>query len=120
MAKSLILFPSPLSMPPLRATLLKYAHDYYKSNHPGPKNILLLVEIADASLDYDQEEKLPAYGHTGIPEVCIVNLKELAIEVYRKPHFTGYGSKTVLRAGNQANPLTFPDAVIDVAELLKR
>ena len=28
--------------------------------------------------------------------------------------------KTILRAGNQAAPLAFPDAAVDVAELLKR
>ena len=44
----------------------------------------------------------------------------LLIEVYREPHFTGYGSKTILRAGDTIAPLAFPDAAVDVAELLKR
>ena len=42
------------------------------------------------------------------------------IEVHRKSHFTGYGSCKVLRAGDQANPASFPDVTVDVAELLKR
>jgi Uma2 family endonuclease len=50
----------------------------------------------------------------------IVNLNEAAIEIYRQPHFNGYGSKIVLRAGDQARPLAFPDAAVDVAALLKR
>jgi hypothetical protein len=37
----------------------------------------------------------------------------------REPHFTGYASNTVLRAGDQAKPMAFPDMVVDVAELLK-
>lgn len=49
----------------------------------------------------------------------IVNLAGLTIEVYREPHFTGYGSKTVLRAGQAVSPQAFPDAAVDVAELLK-
>ena len=53
-------------------------------------------------------------------EVWIVNLNELTIEVYREPHFTGYGSKTVLHPGDQAVPQVFPDAAVDVGELLKR
>ena len=42
------------------------------------------------------------------------------IEVYREPHFTGYGSKTILRAGDTVAPLAFPDAAMDVVELLKK
>lgn len=71
-------------------------------------------------MDADQESKLPAYGRANIPEVWVVNLAELTAEVYREPHFTGYGSKVVLRAGDQARPLAFPDVAVDVAELLKR
>jgi hypothetical protein len=45
---------------------------------------------------------------------------ELTIEVYREPHFTGYDSKTIVRAGDSFAPLAFPDAAVDVAELLKK
>ena len=99
---------------------LKYQPNYYRTQHPGPEDVLLLVEVADASLDYDREEKLPAYGRAGIAEVWIVNLNNATIEVHREPNFTGYGSKTVLRAGDQAKPLAFADVAVDVAELLKR
>ena len=49
-----------------------------------------------------------------------MNLVEQTIEVYREPHFTGYGAKTILRAGDQARPQAFPNDAVDVAELLKR
>jgi Uma2 family endonuclease len=100
--------------------LLKPAADDYTNRHPQPKDVFLLIEVADSTLDYDREEKLPAYGRAGIAEVWIVNLQDATIEVYREPHFTGFGNKTVLRAGDQAKPLAFPDATVDVAELLKR
>jgi len=79
----------------------------------------LLVEVSDTTLTTDREDKLPAYGHAGIGEVWIVNLADLTVEVYREPHFTGYGAKTVLRAGDKATPQAFPDVAVDVAELLK-
>jgi len=100
--------------------LLKPAADDYTSRHPQPDDVFLLIEVSDSTVDYDQREKLPAYGRAGIAEVWIVNLNDLTVEVYREPHFDGYGSKTVLRAGSQAVPLAFPDAVVDVGELLKR
>jgi Uma2 family endonuclease len=100
--------------------LLKPASDFYRKRHPKPEEVFLLVEVSDSTIESDHAEKIPAYGRAGIVEVWIVNLNELTVEVYREPHFTGYGSKTVLRPGEQAVPLAFPDAVVDVAELLKR
>jgi Uma2 family endonuclease len=98
--------------------LLKPAADYYRRRHPVPADVFLLVEVSDTTLELDRGEKLPAYGRAGIAEAWIVDLNHAAIEVYREPHFTGYASKTILRAGDQAGPLAFPDAVVDVAELL--
>jgi Uma2 family endonuclease len=100
--------------------LLKPSVDYYRRRHPQPDDVYLLVEVSDTTLGLDQDEKLPAYGRAGIAEVWIVNLVDQTIEVYREPHFTGYGSKTSLRAGDQAKPQAFPDVTVDVAELLKR
>lgn len=100
--------------------LLKPVADDYISRHPQPDDVFLLIEVSDTTLDFDRDEKLPAYGRAGIAEVWIVNLIDGTVEVYREPNFTGYGNKTVLRSGDQAQPLAFPDAVVDVAEFLKR
>jgi len=100
--------------------LLKTSADFYRKRHPEPGDVFLLIEVSDTTLTLDQDEKLPAYGRAGIAEVWIVNLVDRTIEVYREPNFTGYGSKTILRAGDQARPQTFPDVAVDVAELLTR
>lgn len=100
--------------------LLKPAADDYTSRHPQPDDVFLLIEVSDSTLDYDREEKLPAYGRAGVTEVWIVNLPDATLEIYREPHFAGYGSKAVLHAGEQAKPLAFPDVAVDVAELLKK
>jgi len=107
------------SEPEPDVVLLKYRPDYYKTQHPGPEDVFLLIEVADASLEYDRN-KLPTYGRAGIAEVWIVNLNEAVVEVYREPHFTGYSSKTVLRDSDQAVPQAFPEAAVNVGELLKR
>jgi hypothetical protein len=52
--------------------------------------------------------------------VWLVNLNDQTIEVYRDPNFTCYGSKTVLRSGDQATPKAFPDVAVEVTELFKR
>lgn len=100
--------------------ILKPAPDDYVSHHPAPDDVLLLIEVADSSLEFDRDKKLPVYARAGIGEVWIINLQESSIEVYREPHFTGYEKKTVLHAGDQACPLAFPDVAIDIAELLRK
>jgi len=98
--------------------LLKRSADFYGSRHPGPADVLLLIEVADSSLGYDRERKLPAYASAGISEVWIVNLNEHSVETYRGRHGTGYRSTAILRAGDQACPEAFKDAAIGVKEML--
>jgi len=100
--------------------LLRPSPDFYRRRHPAADDVFLLVEVSDTSLEIDLEDKLPAYGRAGIPEVWIVNLNDQTIGVYREPHFAGYGSKAILHAGDQASPARFPDVTIDVAALLQR
>ncbi|MBC8001098.1 MAG: Uma2 family endonuclease [Opitutaceae bacterium] len=99
--------------------LLKPAPDDYTSRHPTAADVFLLIEVADTTLPLDRKEKLPAYGRAGVAEVWIVNLEEQKVEIYREPHFTGYGSKSVLSAGSTASPAKFADVTVDVAALLK-
>jgi len=100
--------------------LLRRSPDFYRTRHPQPADVFLLIEVSDSTLPFDRDEKIPAYGRAGIPEVWIVNLTNLTVEIYREPHFTGYGSKTILRAGDKASPAAFPDVSVDVADLLRK
>lgn len=109
-----------LSEPQPDLMLLKPTPDFYRRRHPQAQDVYLLIEVSDTTLALDREEKLPIYGRAGIVEVWIVNLVDQTIEIYSQPHFTGYGSKIILRAGDKAKPQVFPDVAVDVAELLKR
>jgi Uma2 family endonuclease len=99
--------------------LLKPRPDDQASRHPGPEDVWLLIGVADTSVAYDRGEKLPAYGRAGVREVWIVNLPEKAIEIYRQPHFQGYGWSQSVRPGESAQPQSFPDVEVFVAELLR-
>ena len=65
--------------------LLRYREDFYRHTRPGPKDILLLVEVSDTTLRYDTEVKLPLYARHEIPEVWIVDLEHQRLEVFRRP-----------------------------------
>ena len=74
-----------VSEPEPDIALLKPASDFYAHQLPTPADTLLIIEVADASLQYDREVKLPLYAGAGIPEYWIVNLPAREVEVHRSP-----------------------------------
>jgi Uma2 family endonuclease len=74
----------------------------YKTRHPGPNDVGLLVEVAESSLDRDRGEKQRAYARARIPVYWIVNLIELQIEVYTDPVDTRYRAQAVHPRGTDA------------------
>jgi Uma2 family endonuclease len=85
--------------------------------HPEPPDTLLLIEVADGSLDFDRNEKLDLYAESGIIEYWIVNLIDEQIEVYRKPSGRSYGEQTVYRRDDEIRPLVHPAATLRVSRL---
>lgn len=65
--------------------LLVPRDDFYAERHPEPDDVVLLVEVADASRQFDRTVKLPLYASAGVPDVWLVDLEAGAVEVYREP-----------------------------------
>jgi Uma2 family endonuclease len=57
----------------------------YLDRHPGPRDVALVVEVADSSLAQDQGIKKRLYARSGFPVYWIVNLVDRRIEVYTDP-----------------------------------
>jgi Uma2 family endonuclease len=106
------------SEPQPDVALLRSRQDFYASAHPTPQDILLLVEVADSSLEYDQEIKVPLYARAGIPEVWLVNLPEDRVLVYRRPAAQGYQEMHQVRREEGLAPESFPDLIVSVNEIL--
>ncbi len=107
------------SQPQPDFTLLRPLLEEYKTRHPGPKDIILLVEVSESSLRFDQGRKLVAYAKAGIKEYWIVNLVRRWVEIYREPSPDGsYGSVTRKQNDDLIAPEEFPDATMRVADLL--
>ena len=108
------------SEPQPDVALLRPRADSYRTSHPAPADVFLLVEVADSSLRFDREEKLPLYARAGIPEFWLVNLVQRVLEVYRYPFPQAgiYRESARLSEGAQAAPAAFPDVTLSVAELL--
>ena len=57
----------------------------FLENHPGPEDVVLLIEVSDATLYQDQTWKKRIYARANIAIYWIVNLSDRQIEVYSQP-----------------------------------
>jgi Uma2 family endonuclease len=79
--------------------IISGAPEDYRTRHPGPGDIALLVEVSEKGLDSDQGDKLSAYAAGGVPVYWIVNLVNHWVEVYSNPRPKGYQSRQDFTSG---------------------
>ncbi len=98
--------------------ILRYRADGYLTVDPGPSNTLLIVEVADTSLEHDRREKLPRYAAAAIAETWLVNLPGEVVEMYSNPQEGQYRDVRTARHGETIAPLAFPDLALRAADML--
>lgn len=89
--------------------LLRYREDFYRAAHPGPGEVLLIVEVAETSHGYGRDIKLPRYARHGIPEVWIVDLGQRQVTVHRQPEGSGERESLVLAGQQTLAPVALPE-----------
>jgi Uma2 family endonuclease len=90
----------------------------YRTQHPRTEDILLVIEVADSTLRFDRNVKIPLYGRDGIREAWLVDIPHRRVEVFREPAPDGYATSTMHHPGTVVSPTAFPDVDIAVADLL--
>lgn len=98
--------------------LLRRRADFYASGHPGPQDVLLLVEVSATSAEYDREVKLPLYARYGIAEVWLLGLDTTVIEFYRDPTAQGYQEVSQAERDQSISPLAFPQLELAVEDII--
>ncbi|HEY9706325.1 MAG TPA: Uma2 family endonuclease, partial [Allocoleopsis sp.] len=73
--------------------ILKYRDDFYNQQLPQSDDVLLIIEVSDTTLEFDQDVKIPLYASANIPEVWIIDLNSNCLEVYRHIHHGKYQEK---------------------------
>jgi Uma2 family endonuclease len=98
--------------------LLKPRDDYYRRSHPGPDDVLLLIEVTDTSAHYDRSVKIPLYARYRIPEVWLIDLPHKRLEVYRhpQPEYAAYQRLEQYHDGT-VSPELLPNVTLNVADL---
>ncbi len=99
-------------------TVLRHRADGYAARHPEPADILLVIEVADTSVEYDRSIKIPLYAWAEVPEAWLVSLPSDQIEVYRDPAGGSYAEVTSISRGETLTPLLLPGAGLSVADIL--
>lgn len=102
--------------------ILRQREDNYLSAHPTPPDILLVIEIADSTLKYDQETKLSVYAEAGISDYWLFNLVEYHLETYSEPYQDlqgkfGYSTKQILLPNQTVALACFPELVLDLSKV---
>jgi Uma2 family endonuclease len=102
--------------------ILRLRGDNYLSAHPTPKDVLLVIEIADSTLKYDQETKLSVYAEAGISDYWIFNLVDNHLESYSEPYQDlqgdfGYSVKRIILPNRTIVLPCFPELVLDLSKV---
>ena len=107
-----------LSEPQPDLALLKPRKDFYSNSHPTPGDVFVVIEVADTSVDYDRNVKLPAYARAGIPEAWLMVLPKDVIEVHSQPKNGKYQKVQRLKRGKTLVSPTIPTFECKVEDLL--
>ncbi len=99
--KATIMCQSPIiianhSEPEPDITIAHFNPDSYSSQHPEPKDIYIVIEVSDSTLEKDREVKHPLYATAGIPEYWIINIVDRQIEIHRQPKNGEYHFKQII------------------------
>ena len=89
---------SAFSEPEPDIALLMPRDDFYSSAHPGPADVLLLIEVSDSSLDYDRGVKLPLYARHEIPVVWLIDIQRKQLLIFSSPSREGFKERIVLKS----------------------
>ncbi|TVR60400.1 MAG: Uma2 family endonuclease [Gemmatimonadales bacterium] len=109
---------SQISEPEPDVAILRPRPDQYADAHPGPGEVLLIIEVADTTLDLDRGVKALLYAGAGIAEYWLVDLPGERVEVRREPGEEGYGEVTTHQRGEVLRPLGLPGAEVAVDAIL--
>jgi Uma2 family endonuclease len=120
--KALVLVQNPIvlgdySAPQPDLALLRPRADYYRSALARPADVLLIVEVAQSSLRFDRDDKIPLYARHGIPEAWLVDLEAQRLVRYRDPR---EGEYTSIDEPELKSPLALaalPETRLDLAAL---
>lgn len=106
------------SEPEPDVALLVPRADFYSEKHPDSDDILLVIEVAQSSLERDRDIKIPLYAEAGIREAWLVDISNGVVQVFSNPTPDGYAECHEFARGTQLSPHLLPDIQLNVSDIL--
>ena len=97
---------------------LRPKKDFYNEAHPQPEDVLLLVEVADSSLNWDRTVKAGLYAETRIAEYWLLDVRGDVLIVHADLRNGIYESISTRRRGETVIPRHLPAFEFTVDEIL--
>ena len=88
-----------------------------KTPHLRPADALLLVEVADTSLRYDINTKMPLYAVHRVPEYWVIHAPTLMTTVHRQPAGNVYASVEEVSPDEKLVPMLVPELALSLGAL---
>jgi Uma2 family endonuclease len=104
------------SEPEPDVVIAKLRKDNDENSHPVPADILLIIEVSDTTLKFDQEVKAPLYAISGINEYWVVNLIDNRVEVYSQPEGGIYTTVQIFMPPRSINLPQFPEISLNITD----
>jgi Uma2 family endonuclease len=98
--------------------LVRPRADSYRGAHPGPADVLLLIEVAESSVALDRGQKATLYAQAGIQEYWLIDLTRNVLVVHRDPTGDRYASAQEHDASARVSPAAFADVVLELEQIL--
>jgi Uma2 family endonuclease len=90
----------------------------YNTHHPGPEDLLLVVEVSDSTLHTDLVVKARLYARAGITEYWVLDLNERKLHVHREASGGEYTSVTIHTESETVSCISRPEDSVAIADLL--
>jgi len=99
-------------MPHPDVALLKNRDAFQASAAARPDDCLLIIDVADSSLIFECERKLPQYAKAGVAEVWLAEVNTSSLNIHRDPEARKYAVAEVVRFRGWVQPGAFPDVAL--------
>jgi Uma2 family endonuclease len=96
--------------------IARLREDNYENSHPLPADIILIIEVSDTTLKFDQDVKAPLYATAEINEYWIVNLVDNRLEVYRQPEGGIYTTNQIFMLPRSISLPEFPEIALNISD----
>lgn len=90
----------------------------YALRHPNGAEVVLLVEVSDPTVRFDQTVKADLYARAGVPEYWVLDVNRRLLSVYRNPINGHYSRAVKTTATETVSPEAMPETAILVSDLL--